>query len=61
MDKFKKNIYSDNYHNYNYDDLIREELVEEFNDQDIEKRLEDKKYRKISNDSYIPFYKQYRD
>ena len=45
MDKFKEKLYSDNLHNYNYDELVKDELVENFIKQDTGK----KPYRRPTN------------
>ena len=36
MDDFKEKLYSDNLHNYNYDDLVNDELVENLIEQDTD-------------------------
>lgn len=36
MDDFKEKLYSDNLHNYNYDDLVNDEGVEDLIKQDTD-------------------------
>lgn len=56
MDKFKDKLYSDNLHNYDYDELVEEEFIEEFVDPDMVNR----RYRKFTNtlrNSYNGFHR----
>lgn len=60
MDDFKENLYSDNLHNYDYDELVKEQMQESFIKQDKGNKLH-KDFENVLTNPYTGFHRWFID